>query len=131
MSTKHLNSKIGSMEYDKLIAGLTPPTKVVSGTITKLAAAGTYPRGTVLAKSTKDGKLYILGTTAAEGDTLTPDCVLCDDTEVGTAGDENAAVYVQGCINIDAVTVKSGYTITEADKDKLRERGIFFGKVLD
>lgn len=25
---KHLNDKVGSMEYDKLIAGITPPVKV-------------------------------------------------------------------------------------------------------
>ena len=41
---KHLNDKIGSMEYDKLIAGMTPPPKVASGVITKLATAATYPR---------------------------------------------------------------------------------------
>ena len=36
---KHLNDKVGSMEYDKLIAGITPPVKVASGIITKLSAA--------------------------------------------------------------------------------------------
>ena len=47
---KHLNDKVGSMEYDKLIAGITPPVKVASGIITKLSAAATYPRGTVLCR---------------------------------------------------------------------------------
>ena len=66
---KHLNDKVGSMEYDKLIAGITPPVKVASGIITKLSAAATYPRGTVLCRSSGtggDGKLKILGTTAVE-----------------------------------------------------------------
>ena len=67
---KHLNDKVGSMEYDKLIAGITPaPWKVASGVITKLTAAATYPRGAVLCRSSGaggDGKLKILGTTAAE-----------------------------------------------------------------
>lgn len=61
---KHLNDKVGSMEYDKLIAGITPPVKVASGIITKLSAAATYPRGTVLCRSSGtggDGKLKILG----------------------------------------------------------------------
>ena len=53
---KHLNDKVGSMEYDKLIAGITPPVKVASGIITKLSAAATYPRGTVLCRSSGTGE---------------------------------------------------------------------------
>lgn len=131
---KHLNDKIGSMEYDKLIAGMTPPVKVASGVITKLATAATYPRGTVLCRSSGtggDGKLKILGTTAAENETLTPDCILCDDEDIGTDADANVAVYVMGCFNEDVVTVKEEYDITQADKDTLRERGIYLAQVLD
>ncbi len=65
-----LGKKLGEMAYDGLITNLTPPVQVFGGTICKLSAEATYPRGTLLAKSTKDGKLYILGTTAASGDTL-------------------------------------------------------------
>ena len=129
---KHLNDKIGSMEYDKLIAGMTPPPKVASGVITKLATAATYPRGTILCRSSGtggDGKLKILGTTAGSNETLTPDCILCDDEDIGT--DANVAVYVMGCFNEDALTVDDEYTITQADKDTLRERGIYLAQVLD
>ena len=66
---KHLISKVDAMEYDKLIAGLDPSVKVASGVITKLSAAATYKRGTILARSSGtggDGKLKILGTTAGE-----------------------------------------------------------------
>lgn len=131
---KHLNDKVGSMEYDKLIAGITPPVKVASGIITKLSVAATYPRGTVLCRSSGtdgDGKLKILGTTAAESETLTPDCILCDDEDIGTDADANVAVYVMGCFNEDAMTVDDEYTITQADKDTLRERGIYLAQVLD
>lgn len=128
---KHLNRKVDEMSYDKLIAGMTPPGKVSSGTIAKLTDAAEYPRGTVLAKSSANGKLYILGSTAAEGDTLTPDCILCDAEEVGTAEDVVAAVYVAGSFNIEAVTIADGYTITEADKDKLRERGLYLSQLWD
>ena len=109
---KHLNDKVGSMEYDKLIAGITPPVKVASGIITKLSVAATYPRGTVLCRSSGtggDGKLKIIGTDA----------------------DANVAVYVMGCFNEDAMTVDDEYTITQADKDTLRERGIYLAQVLD
>ncbi len=129
----HLNRKVGAVEYDKLIAGISPAVHVNSGVIRQLAAAATYPRGTVLAKSSGsagDGKLVILGTTAITNETLTPDCVLCDDTEIGTTAAVNAAVYTAGCFNADALTVKDSYDITEADKDKLRERGVYLGTVL-
>lgn len=188
----HLNRDVGSMEYDKLFADLRPQAHVGSGIIRRLGAAATYVRGTVLAKSSADNMLVILGTDAAvssqafNGDgsdttfaitakpmvvnsvkvggsavtissydattgvvtlaaapasgtgnviayyneeILTPDCVLCDDTSVGTSADVNAAVYTAGNFNVNALTVNSGYTMTESDKDKLRERGIYLGVV--
>ena len=127
---KHLNSKIGSMEYDNLISGMTPAVKVASGIIAKITgSAATYPRGSVLAKSTADGKLYLLGSDTPED--LTPDCILCDDEEIGTDSDTNVAVYVMGCINENALTVKEEYDITQADRDTLRERGIYLSNILD
>ena len=128
---KHLNHAVDEMVPDKLIAGMTPPLQTAFGTIAKLSAVATYKRGTVLAKSAKDNTLCILGTTAASGDTLTPDCILCDDTEVGTEAGATAAVYVMGRFNVDALTVADSYTMTEADKDKLRERGIYLAQVWD
>ena len=129
---KELRQKLGSMEYDGLITGLNPPTRVDGGTIAKLSAAAVYKRGTLLAKSSKDGLLHILGEAppaAAEGqtaDTYTPDCILCDDTEVGTTEDVPVDVYVAGCFDPEKVTVGDGYTITQADKDKLRTYSIVF-----
>lgn len=129
--TKHLNRKIGDFNpYDSLIAGLTPPVRVASGSIAKGEKEQTYPRGAVFSKSAKDGKLYLLGSAAATGDTLAPDCVLCDPVIVGTEEDETAVVYVMGNFNPDALTVAEGYTITETDFDKLRERGLYFSAVL-
>lgn len=129
--TQHLNRKVDEMTYDNLIAGLNPPVKVASGILSKLSTEGSYARGTILAKSAKDGKLYILGTTVAEGDTLTPDCILCDPEDVGTTEDTAAAVYVAGCFNIDALTVAEGYTLTQSDMDKLRERGLYLQPIWD
>ncbi len=188
----HLNRKVGDMAYDKLIAGITPPVHVNSGIIRKLAAEATLVRGTVLAKSSVNNKLVILGTTPADAvdavpptyaltediaitagktyytrsgaegsyvytavaapdvaniatyyemtnpgspavaaEVLTTDCILCDDVEVGTAADVTVPVYTAGCFNHDALIVKDGYTMTEADKDKLRERGIYLGIALE
>ena len=80
--------------------------------------------GTVFAKSAKDGKLYILGSAATSGDTLTADCILVQDVTVGTTDDETVVVYLAGCFNPEKLTVKDSYTMTETDKDALRMRDI-------
>ena len=116
---KELRQKLGSMEYDGLITGLNPPTRVDGGTIAKLAAPATLKRGTLLGKA-DSGLLSIYDGTG------TPDCILCDDTEVGTAEDVPVDVYVAGCFYPEKVTVGDGYTITQADKDKLRTYSIVF-----
>ncbi len=116
---KELRQKLGSMEYDGLITGLNPPTRVDGGTIAKLAAPATLKRGTLLGKA-DSGLLSVYDGTG------TPDCILCDDTEVGTAEDVPVDVYVAGCFDPEKVTVGDGYTITQADKDKLRTYSIVF-----
>jgi len=120
-----ISRKVGEMDFDGLITDITPPIQVRGGTIAAPDDATTYKFGTIFAKSTTDNKLYILGTTAAGGDTLTPDCILCDDTEID-GEDVVVAVYTAGCFDPNKVTVADSYTISEADKDKLRERGIVF-----
>ena len=124
-----LSRKIGEMNYDGLITDITPKTEVRAGTIRKLGAAGTLKRGTILAKSSGtagDGKLVILGSTAANNETLTPNCILCDDVDVGTSADVTVPVYTAGCFATEKVIVNSGYTITDADYDTLRKYGIVF-----
>lgn len=115
------------MNFDGLFTDVVPAVQVRGGIIRKqTTSAVTLKRGTILAKSygtAGDGKLVILGSTAANNETLTPDCVLCDDVEVGTAADENVAVYTAGCFDPDKVTVAESYTISQTDKDNLRMRG--------
>ena len=127
-----LSRVVDTMTYDGLISGLTPEVKIGGGTIRKLSAAGTLVRGTVLAKSSGsagDGKLVILGTTAATNETLTPDCILVEDVEVGTSDDVDAAVYEMGCFDPDKLVVKAGHTFTADEKDALRTRGIYLAGV--
>ena len=125
----NLSKKIGDMAFDGLITDIKPTPEVRGGVIRKGSAAATYKRGTIFAKSSGtagDGKLVILGSTAASSETLTPDCILCDDVEVGTGADEKVAVYTAGCFDPEKVTVKAEYSITDADKDALRKYGIVF-----
>lgn len=124
-----ISKKLGEMTFDGLITDLTPPAQVRGGTVTKLDTKATYLRGTILCRSSGtggDGKLKALGTAAGSNETLTPDCILCDDTEVGTDNDVNVAVYTAGCFNPDKVHVINSHSITQDEKDKLRERGIVF-----
>lgn len=116
---KELNQKLGEMEYDGLITGINPPVRVTGGTVAKLTEAATYVRGTALAKDA-DGKLVLLGAD------MTPDCILCDDTEIGTDEDTAVTVYVAGCFDPNRLTLAEGYELTEADKDKFRTYGIVF-----
>ena len=92
-----LNKRLGSMDYDGLIADIYPKLVVSGGTIRKLAEAATIKRG-----------------------------ILCDDVEVGTSDDVTVPVYLTGCFNTNKCIVADSYTMTEADKDALREGGIFF-----
>ena len=129
---RDLHEKVGSMEYEKLFAGLEPPALVRGGVLRKLGTAATLKRGTLLDKSSGsagDGKLVIHGTSAASNETLTPDCILTDDVPVGTANDENATIYISGCFNAAALIMATGATLSEADKDALRTKGIIFGTV--
>ena len=122
-----LNKRLGSMDYDGLIADIYPKLVVSGGTIRKLAEAATIKRGTILAKSSGtsgDGKLVVLGTAATGDEVLTANCILCDDVDVGTADDVTAPVYLMGYSN--KVTVADSYAMTEADKDALRNGGIVF-----
>lgn len=124
-----LSKSLGNMEYDGLIADINPKLVVSGVTIRKLGTAGTIKRGTILAKSggtAGDNKLVVLGTAAASNEVLTAYCILCDDVDVGTADDVTAPVYLMGCFNSNKVTVADSYTMTEADKDALRNGGIIF-----
>lgn len=121
-----LSKKLGEMEYDGLVTDIIPETEVRGKTIRKVGAETELKRGTILGMSSTDNKLVVLGTTAAQGETITPDCILCDDVTVGTTDDVIATVYTAGCFNTEKIIVASGYTITAADFDTLRKYGIVF-----
>lgn len=130
MAEKLLSKKLGEVEVDGLVTDIDPHIVIGAGVIRK-ASSGTLKltRGTVLAKSTGtagDNKLVVLGT-AASGDTetLTANCILCDDVEVG-AEEATVAVYLAGCFDPNKVVMTNSHTLTEADKDALRDAGIVF-----
>ncbi len=128
--TRDLHEEIGSVTPENLFAGLEPHALKHAGVIRKLGTAATLKRGTLMAKSSGtggDGKLVIFGTSAGSNETLTADCVLVDDIDVGTSADENAVVYISGNFIESALTLASGASLTEDDRDALREKGIILG----
>lgn len=59
------------------------------------------------------------------------DCVLCDDTAVGTTADVTAEVYISGCFDPDHIIVAEGYTLAAADYETLRLKNILFKNAQD
>lgn len=113
--------KLGEMTPDNLIASIHVKQRTGSGTVA--AGAGELKRGAVLAQS-EDGKLVIMA------DGLTPYGVLCDGVVVGDA-DEVVEVYLTGCFNKGALNEATGYELTAADIQALRNGGIFVENVVE
>ena len=129
--SKRLDENLGYVGPDNLIADMYPPTDPFMVKIRKEAtAAATYKRGTVLALSAGtagDGKFVILGTS----ETLTANCVLAEDTEVGTDADTVAIAYRTGHFNANMLTVAESYTLNAADKEALRTAGILLSDAVE
>ena len=110
--SKRLDENLGSVGYDGLIVANEPVADVFTVTIRKEAtAAATYKRGTVLALPAGDGKLVILGSTATTNETLTANCILAEDVEVGTTADVTVLAYRTGHFARNKLAAASGYTL--------------------
>ncbi len=126
--TTELLKKLGAVSADNLIAGTDPALRVGTGKLRK--NTGELKRGTVLAKSSKDGTLVILGTAASssesDSEVLEPYGILTDDITVPKDEDVNTTIYIGGLFNTNRIILKESYQMTEADKDTLRKYGIEF-----
>lgn len=133
--TNRLDETVGSVEYDELINSGNPAADVFSVTIRKEATeAKTLKRGTVLALSggtAGDDKLVVLGTTAKENETLTANCILADDVEVGTTADKDATAYRTGNFNRNKLIVADGHTLKATDEEELRKCGIILNTAIE
>lgn len=132
--SKRLDENLGSVGYDGLIVANEPVADVFTVTIRKEAnAAATYKRGTVLALSagTAGGKLVILGSTATTNETLTANCILAEDVEVGTTADVTVLAYRTGHFARNKLAVASGYTLKATDEEELRKAGILLSDAIE
>ena len=132
--SKRLDENLGSVGYDGLIVANEPVADVLTVTIRKEATAATYKRGTVLALpagTAGDGKLVILGSTATTNETLTANCILAEDVEVGTTADVTALAYRTGHFARNKLAVASGYTLKATDEEELRKAGILLSDAIE
>lgn len=120
---------MGEVKYANIWNSVDVPIITGLRTIRKLTgAAATYKAGTALALSggtAGDDKLVILGTAAASNETLTANCILAEDVEVGTDADVQALVFLSGHANANKLTVASSHTITTAEIEAFRAAGIY------
>lgn len=131
--SKRLDENLGSVGYDGLIVANEPVADVFTVTIRKEAtAAATYKRGTVLALSAGTaGELVILGSTATANETLTANCILAEDVEVGTTADVTVLAYRTGHFARNKLAVASGYTLKATDEEELRKAGILLSDAIE
>ena len=121
----------GTTTVYSLISGGTVPAQVdevkVDGTALTTGWAY-YPETGNLVFDTAPGNSKSIAVKYSTGGG-NADCVLTDDIDVGTTSDENVTVYVSGCFNEAALIMDEDYTLTEADRDTLRMKGILLGTV--
>lgn len=132
--SKRLDENLGSVGYDGLIVANEPVADVFTVTIRKEGTAATYKRGTVLALTAGTaggGKLVILGSTATTNETLTANCILAEDVEVGTTADVTALAYRTGHFARNKLAVASGYTLKATDEEELRKAGILLSDAIE
>lgn len=130
--SKRLDENIGAVEYDGLIVNNVPVADVV--TVKLAAGTGILKRGTVLALpagTAGDGKLVILGSTATTNETLTANCILAEDVEVGTTADVTVLAYRTGHFARNKLAVASGYTLKATDEEELRKAGILLSDAIE
>lgn len=132
---RRLDEDLGTMGYDALIYDLYPPAVPFTVTIRKeKTEAAVLKRGSVLALSggtAGDGKMVILGTAAESNETLTPNCILADDTKIGTDADVVATAYRTGHFSENALVMTGEHTLSAAEKETLRGVGILISEAVE
>jgi hypothetical protein len=104
---------------DNLFAGTT---QSVADSVT-IASGQTIVRGTVLGKVTADGK-FITSLSGAVDGSETAYVIAAEDIDASGGDVLNAAVYIKGEFNENALTLGTGHT-TATVKAQLREVGIY------
>lgn len=113
-----LDTDMGSMAYDDIIAGTEPAALIT--TIKLAASQGVLERGTIVT-GTPGGEFSACSKTTSGGET---GFILAEDTDTGTGSAVVAYAYKTGCFFRDRLKTDGSYVLTDADWDKLRGIGI-------
>ena len=136
MATKRLDESLGTVGYDNLFVENIPEADVV---MVKLAASqGVLVRGTLISGAPGGNFSAVAATlvpTVSVSDstgTISSNTayVLADGVDTGTGDPVVAVAYRTGHFNRDALVTKS-YTLTAADDEFLRGKGILLSDALD
>ena len=119
---------VGESPVENLINSTVPPTLTTGVNIR--AGQGQLARGTVLALSSDDDLMVILGTDPEQDEILTANCILADPVDASGSVVVPAVAYRTGHFNRPALIIKSGYTMTRADEEDLRHGGILLSDAL-
>lgn len=121
---KRLDEEVAGVEYENFVNATKPERDTFH--VNVRAGQGVLRRRSALALSAGGAAgMALLGTDAAEGETLTANCILAEDVDTGTSGTATAIAYRTGHFNRNALICKEGYTLTAADEEELRKGGIF------
>lgn len=98
-------------------------------------AAVTYKRGTVMAPGRRHRRRRQAGVPrlhqATTNETLTANCILAEDVEVGTTADVTVLAYRTGHFARNKLAVASGYTLKATDEEELRKAGILLSDAIE
>lgn len=137
MANKRLDESLGTVGYDNLFVDSIPEADVV--TVKLAQSQGVLKRGS-LVSGTPGGNLSLVNAALADTVTVAASAgtmnyvsayVLADDVDTGTSGAVVGIAYRTGHFNRAAIVVNSGYTLTAADEEFLRGKGILLSDALD
>lgn len=117
-------NKSYEMNYDNLIVSSKHESDV---NVVKVASGqGVLRRGTVLSL-TSESNYVVCGSDIDDNVIATANCIISDSVDTGTeAGSEvPVVVYISGNMNVNALIVADGYKLSDADKENLRNAGLF------
>lgn len=134
---KSLIENLGEVGYDELFVENIPEADAV--TVKLAASQGVLARGSLVA-GTPGGSLTLVAAALADKVTVADSAgtmsytsvfVLADDVDTGTGSAVVGIAYRTGHFNRAAIKVKSSYTLTAADEEFLRGKGILLSDALD
>lgn len=119
-----LYEQVGTCEYNDIFAGTDPAPHVQA--VELAASQGVLKRGSILV-GTPGGEFSIASEAVQSGET---GFILAEDTDTGTGDAVVAPVFSSGFFRREAL-LTDGYTVTDAEWDKLRGIGIFTTDSID